>query len=146
MNYYFELRDGKAAFAIAKTQINKEILIGINEETGEQITKAVQETLYLFDADSLSQYPDADPLPKPTPEMLSRAEQIQGLTLSKSEFEQLLFGKTAEEQLQETLGTMGQELAEEKIKNIQKDAVIQALGQELASIKLEWIQRKGGAS
>lgn len=144
MDFHYELRDGKAYFAIAKTQVNKEVLVGFNKETGEQITQRVQDTIYLFDGDNLSEFPDATLLPKPTAEILLRAEQIQGLTLSKTEFEQLLNGKTPEEQLQDTLDNMGQELSEEKLKNIQKDAVIQAIGQELASIKLELIQRKGG--
>ncbi|MGV3139727.1 hypothetical protein ACEF06_25290 [Brevibacillus agri] len=136
MDFYFELRDGKAAFAIAKAQISKKVIVGVSE-TGEEITETIQETIYLFGEDDLSQYPDAVPIPQPTQEILDRATQIQGRTLSKSEFEKLLFNKTEEEQLQETIVAIGQEL-------LQKDTIIQTLGQELASVKLELIQLKGG--
>jgi hypothetical protein len=144
MDFYFELRDGKAVFAVAKAQVIREVIVGANEETGEEITETIQETIYLFEGDDLSQYPDSVPIPQPTQEILDRAAQIQGRTLSKTEFEKLLFNKTAEEQLQETLGAIGQELVDAKIKNMQKDIIIQTLGQELASVKLELIQLKGG--
>lgn len=40
--------------------------------------------------------------------------------------------------------SLGEELAQEKLKNIQKDSTISQLGQELASLKLEVINLKGG--
>nr|WP_255322237.1 XkdW family protein [Aneurinibacillus migulanus] len=39
---------------------------------------------------------------------------------------------------------MGQELAQLKIENMQKDTIIQTLGQELAKVKIELMQLKGG--
>ncbi|GIO05376.1 hypothetical protein J31TS6_14040 [Brevibacillus reuszeri] len=44
----------------------------------------------------------------------------------------------------ETLSAVGQELAQEKIKNMQKDGVISTLGQELAAVKLELMKLKRG--
>ncbi|RNB64136.1 hypothetical protein EDM55_27945 [Brevibacillus centrosporus] len=45
-----------------------------------------------------------------------------------------------------SLGALGQELAMEKIKGMQKDALIQALGQEVVMLKLDIIQLKGGGN
>lgn len=42
------------------------------------------------------------------------------------------------------LFSLGQELAQMKISNMQKDSTIQTLGQQLALVKLEIIQLKGG--
>lgn len=39
---------------------------------------------------------------------------------------------------------LGQQLAQEKLKGMQKDAVISQLGQELSKVKLEIIQLQGG--
>ncbi|GEM_PF-1588189 len=46
--------------------------------------------------------------------------------------------------LEERVLSLGEELAQEKLKNIQKDVAISQLGQELASLKLEVINMKGG--
>ncbi|KEI81142.1 XkdW family protein [Clostridium botulinum] len=43
-----------------------------------------------------------------------------------------------------TLQSLGQQLTQEKIKNMQKDALINNLGKELTQIKLEMLQNKGG--
>nr|WP_265575185.1 XkdW family protein [Clostridium botulinum] len=43
-----------------------------------------------------------------------------------------------------TLQSLGQQLTQEKIKNMQKDAIINNLGKELTQIKLEILQNKGG--
>lgn len=45
---------------------------------------------------------------------------------------------------EEQLKSLGEQLAQEKLKNIQKDATISQLGQELAKLKLEVIQIQGG--
>jgi hypothetical protein len=126
---YFELRDGKPVWAIAKATI----------QTEEGI-----ETIYLFDESELAQYPDAERLEQPSEEILTRAAQIEGKILSKSEFTRLLYEKTKEEQQQETINALGQELAAEKIKNMEMEAIIQSLGQEMAALKLELMQLKGG--
>ncbi|HCL4455032.1 TPA: D-alanyl-D-alanine carboxypeptidase [Clostridium botulinum] len=42
------------------------------------------------------------------------------------------------------LQSLGQQLTQEKIKNMQKDAIINNLGKELTQIKLEMLQNKGG--
>ncbi|WP_346930294.1 XkdW family protein [Clostridium sp.] len=44
----------------------------------------------------------------------------------------------------EQLAALGEELTQEKLRNIQKDATISQLGEELASVKLEVINMKGG--
>lgn len=43
-----------------------------------------------------------------------------------------------------SVGALGQELAMEKIKNMQKDMLISSLGQKVALLTLEVIQLKGG--
>ncbi|MCW6094755.1 XkdW family protein [Clostridium sporogenes] len=43
-----------------------------------------------------------------------------------------------------TLQSLGQQLTQEKIKNMQKDAIINNLGKELSKLKLEMLQDKGG--
>ncbi|MCR1974970.1 XkdW family protein [Clostridium sporogenes] len=40
--------------------------------------------------------------------------------------------------------SLGQQLTQEKIKNMQKDAIINNLGKELSKLKLEMLQNKGG--
>lgn len=47
-------------------------------------------------------------------------------------------------EMQNTLNAVGQELAQEKLKNTEKESVIQTLGQELANVKLELLELKGG--
>lgn len=44
----------------------------------------------------------------------------------------------------DTIKSLGEELTQEKLKNIQKDSTIAQLGQELAKVKLEVINMKGG--
>lgn len=44
----------------------------------------------------------------------------------------------------DTIKSLGEELTQEKLKNIQKDSTIAQLGQELAKLKLEVINMKGG--
>ena len=44
----------------------------------------------------------------------------------------------------EQLTALGEELTQEKLKNIQKDSTIAQLGQELAGVKLDLINMKGG--
>ncbi len=44
----------------------------------------------------------------------------------------------------EQLAALGEQLTQEKLKNIQKDSTISQLGEELASLKLEVINMKGG--
>ncbi|MCW6086950.1 MULTISPECIES: XkdW family protein [Clostridium] len=43
-----------------------------------------------------------------------------------------------------TLQNLGQQLTQEKIKNMQKDSIINNLGKELSKLKLEMLQNKGG--
>lgn len=45
-----------------------------------------------------------------------------------------------------TLQSLGQQLAQEKLKNIQKDVVIDGLGQQVANLKLQVIQLQGGTN
>lgn len=52
--------------------------------------------------------------------------------------------KSQEEILQGTIAALGQTVAEEKIKSMQKDTLISSLGQELTKVKLEIMQLKGG--
>lgn len=40
---------------------------------------------------------------------------------------------------------VGQRLAQEKLKNMQKDAIIGSMGKQLAELKLDMIEMKGGA-
>ncbi|MGG0939847.1 hypothetical protein ABHN11_27970 [Brevibacillus centrosporus] len=42
--------------------------------------------------------------------------------------------------------TLGQELAMEKIKGLQKDVMIQSLGEQVALLKIEMMQLKGGGN
>lgn len=42
--------------------------------------------------------------------------------------------------------TLGEELTMEKIKGLQKDAMIQSLGQQVALLKIELMQLKGGGN
>ncbi len=46
--------------------------------------------------------------------------------------------------IEDTVKSLGEQLAQEKLKNMQKDMTISQLGQELASIKLDVISIKGG--
>lgn len=46
--------------------------------------------------------------------------------------------------LEEQINSLGEQLTQEKLKNIQKDSAISQLGQELAKVKLEVINMKGG--
>lgn len=43
-----------------------------------------------------------------------------------------------------SIGALGQELAMEKIKGMQKDAIIHSLGQQVAQLQLDVNQLKGG--
>jgi hypothetical protein len=45
----------------------------------------------------------------------------------------------------ETVNNIGEELAQERLKNTRKDIVINNLGQEVSKLKLEIIQLKGGS-
>ncbi|GEN83641.1 hypothetical protein SLU01_19530 [Sporosarcina luteola] len=44
-----------------------------------------------------------------------------------------------------SLDALGIELAQEKIKNVQKDLLINSLGQQVALLKIDILQLKGGA-
>lgn len=44
----------------------------------------------------------------------------------------------------EQLAALGEQLTQEKLKNIQKDSTIAQLGEEVASLKLDLINMKGG--
>lgn len=44
------------------------------------------------------------------------------------------------------LQAIGMALAEEKVKNAEKDALLQMFGEELVSLKIEVMQLKGGES
>lgn len=44
----------------------------------------------------------------------------------------------------DTIKSLGEQLTQEKLKNIQKDSTIAQLGQELAKVKLEVISMRGG--
>jgi len=48
------------------------------------------------------------------------------------------------EQEKMSVGTLGQELALEKIKNMQKDLLISSLGQQVAILTLDVMALKGG--
>ena len=45
--------------------------------------------------------------------------------------------------LKEQIASLGMQLAQEKLSNIQKDAIINGLGAQVAQLKLEIIQLKG---
>lgn len=49
-----------------------------------------------------------------------------------------------EQSLQEQISSLGQTVAQEKLKNMQKDSTIEQLGQELAKVKLDLIKLQGG--
>lgn len=51
---------------------------------------------------------------------------------------------TQEQSLQEQISSLGQTVAQEKLKNMQKDSTIEQLGQELAKVKLDLIKLQGG--
>lgn len=55
--------------------------------------------------------------------------------------EDVFGGPTPEEEV----SSIGQELAIEKIKNMQKEALINSLGQQVAQLKIELLLMKGGA-
>lgn len=44
-----------------------------------------------------------------------------------------------------SLDALGIELAQEKIKNVQKDLLINSLGQQVSLLKIDILQLKGGA-
>lgn len=48
------------------------------------------------------------------------------------------------EEQEDPVLTMGQELVELKLSNMEKDSIVQTLGAELAAVKLELIQLKRG--
>lgn len=52
--------------------------------------------------------------------------------------------REAAEQNKMSVGTLGQELALEKIKGMQKDILIQSLGQQVALLTLDVMALKGG--
>lgn len=81
---YFRLDDGKPVWALGKVT-------------------AEEQDIYLFTEDELVMYPEAVILQQPPPKILARAAQIEGRTLSRSEFERLLTEKTREELLQDQL-------------------------------------------
>jgi hypothetical protein len=56
----------------------------------------------------------------------------------------IILEKKEKELNKETLQKLGQKLAEEKLKNMKKDAIINNLGKELSKIKLDMLQIKGG--
>lgn len=56
----------------------------------------------------------------------------------------IILEKKEKELNKETLQKLGQKLAEEKLKNMKKDAIINNLGKELSKIKLDILQIKGG--
>lgn len=72
---HFRLDDGAPVWAIATATI---------------IVDDEEQTILLFDQEDLEQYPDHTLLDPPSPEILARSKQIEGRTLSKSEFERLL--------------------------------------------------------
>ncbi|MFC4305812.1 hypothetical protein [Cohnella boryungensis] len=87
----FRLDDGKPMWAIATAQIEREAL----DEQGQPTI--VTETIYLYDPSEMAEYPDPVLLDQPTPEILARGAEIEGRTLSRSEFERMLFEKTPED-------------------------------------------------
>jgi len=95
---YFELADGRPRFAIAKSVVIEQV------ETAEGV-KEVQREVYIFTEEELSLYPDAVPVEQPTPDILSRAKQLEGKTLSKSEFERMLFS-VADDDLQQRVADL----------------------------------------
>lgn len=101
---YFELRDGKAFWAKYKiiTTDKDENSIEIyvySEEEKEIILKDIKEY-------------EMEDVPPPPQDILDRAREIEGKTLSKSEFEKMLYEKTTEEKLQEENESMKQSIAE----------------------------------
>lgn len=52
-----------------------------------------------------------------------------------------VFGELAPE---EKIDSLGQQLAQEKVKSVQKDLLINNLGQQVASLKIDLLQLKGG--
>lgn len=57
------------------------------------------------------------------------------------EYEDIVVPKDS---VQEQINSLGQTVAQEKIKNMQKDAVISNLGQELSKAKLDIMKLQGG--
>lgn len=81
---HFKLVDGNPVWALAMVTVGSD-----------------QDTFYLYDPEELEQYPEHVLLDSPSPEILARAAQIQGMTYSRTEFERLLHEKTSEELLRE---------------------------------------------
>lgn len=69
--------------------------------------------------------------------MLRRKRLLDG---TLGELEKVGTIPTTEEQVL----SLGEELAQEKVKNIQKDLLINSLGTQLTQLKLDMISMKGG--
>jgi hypothetical protein len=88
----------------------------------------------------------------PLPEQIEGKESILKLDESGNvyyEYRDRLIPEPSEGEkeiveIQENLNSLGEQLAQEKLKNIQKDTTISQLGQEIAKLKLEVINMKGG--
>lgn len=61
---------------------------------------------------------------------------------SFGELEKVFEGFTSDEQITE----LGYQLAQEKLKNMQKDMLLSSLGQQVSLVKIELMQLRGGES
>lgn len=82
---FFELNDGVPRFALGKV-----VLTEIRQRL-DGMEEAVQYERYLFTEAEMAEYQDAVLITQPAAEILTRAQTLIGKTLSKSEFEKLLF-------------------------------------------------------
>lgn len=76
---FFELNDGVPRFALGKVVI-----------TDDGTKEVVQREIYLFTEQEMIEYPEAVLIEQPTEAILTKAKQLHGRTLSRTEFEKLL--------------------------------------------------------
>lgn len=81
---FFELNDGVPKFALGKVVITEE------QELFDGTKEAVQREIYLFTEQEMIEYPEAVLIEQPTEAILTKAKQLHGRTLSRTEFEKLL--------------------------------------------------------
>ncbi|MNW34044.1 hypothetical protein D3C74_110110 [compost metagenome] len=115
---HFKLDDGKPVWAIATTLVESE-------------------TIYLYEQSELAEQPNHVLLDPPTQDILIRVAQIEGKTLSRSEFERLLNEKTSDELIQE-------QNAQLLLANADHNLLIQEQQQQIAALLIQVAQLSGG--
>ena len=82
---FFELNDGVPRFALGK------VILTETRMNIDGMEETVQYEKYLFTEAGMAEHQNAVLIAQPTAEILTRAQTLIGKTLSKSEFEKLLF-------------------------------------------------------